>query len=202
VLPGHFLVFEELREAQPIMPAIAKRRAGSRALLFSCVAAALLLFTGFAQSASAPDISFQDQAGNSQSLAAYRGKVAVANFWATWCLPCREEMPMLNKVAEKYGSTGVAFVAVSLDDSETRPKIPKFLAKKKITLPVWLGATPQTLKQLELGGILPATAILDRDGSIAFRIEGEASKKDITSRVDWLLSDRSGKQPKTLIKNY
>jgi hypothetical protein len=58
------------------------------------------------------------------------------------------------------------------------------------------------LKQFELGVIVPATLILDRDGTPEFRIEGEASKKDISSRLDWLLSERSSNPPKTLIKNY
>jgi hypothetical protein len=58
------------------------------------------------------------------------------------------------------------------------------------------------LKQFNLGEIVPATLILDRDGTPVFRIEGEASKKDISSRVEWLLSQRTAQQPKTLIKNY
>jgi hypothetical protein len=111
-------------------------------------------------------------------------------------------MPMLSKLALKYDEKDVAFLAASIDDTQTQSKIPHFLEKKKITLPVFTGATANTLKQFDLGEIVPATLILDRDGSPAFRIEGEASKKDISSRLDWLLSDRSGKQPKLLIKNY
>lgn len=109
---------------------------------------------------------------------------------------------MLSKLASKYDEKDVAFLAASIDDAQTQPKIGRFLAKKKITLTVFTGATPQTLKQFNLGEIVPATLILDRDGAPAFRIEGEASKKDISSRLDWLLSERSGKQPKVVIKNY
>lgn len=94
------------------------------------------------------------------------------------------------------------FLAASLDDLEAQRKIPHFVEKKKIKPPIFIGATPETLKQFNLGELIPATLILDRDGTPVFRIEGEASKKDISSRVDWLLSERSGKQPKTLIKNY
>jgi hypothetical protein len=95
----------------------------------------------------------------------------------------------------------VVFLAVSLDDAKSQPKIPRFLEKKKISLPVFTGATTATLTQFDLGGFLPATILVDRDGSPAFRILGEASKKDIASRVEWLLSDRSGKMPKVLQKN-
>jgi hypothetical protein len=77
-----------------------------------------------------------------------------------------------------------------------------FSGEKKITLALFTGATPERLNQFNLGQIIPATLILDRGGPPAFRIEGEASKKDIKFRVDWLLSERSGKQPKILIKNY
>jgi thiol-disulfide isomerase/thioredoxin len=150
----------------------------------------------------APDFTLTNLDGKTHSLAEYRGKIVVLNFWATWCLPCREEMPMLSKFAAKYGENDVVFLAASIDNAQTQTKIAHFLEKKKITLAVFTGATPETLKQFRLGEIVPATLILDRDGAPLFRIEGEASKKDISSRVDWLLSDRSGKQPKLLIKNY
>ena len=109
---------------------------------------------------------------------------------------------MLSKLAPRYAADGVVFLAASLDDAETQSKIPRFLEKKKITLEIYTGATPSTLKQLQLGEIIPATLILDRDGAPAFRVLGEASKKDISKRLEWLLSDRSGKSPKALIKNF
>jgi thiol-disulfide isomerase/thioredoxin len=165
---------------------------------------ASLAFWGAARThaAAAPDFTLTNLDGKPHSLAEYRGKIVVLNFWATWCLPCRDEMPMLSKVAPKYGEENVVILAASIDDAQTQPKIARFLEKKKIALAVFTGATPETLKQFSLGEIVPATLILDRDGAVAFRIEGEASKKDISSRLDWLLSDRSSKQPKILIKNY
>jgi len=109
---------------------------------------------------------------------------------------------MLSRLAAKYDEKDAAFLAASIDEPQTQPRIARFLEKKKITLAVFTGATAETLKQFELGEIVPATLILDRDGAVTFRIEGEASKKDISSRLDWLLSERSSKQPKILIKNY
>lgn len=175
------------------------------ASLLLCVASLVLLgFYGaaWAPAAAAPDFTLTNLDGKAHSLAEYRGKIVVLNFWATWCLPCRDEMPMLSKLAAKYNEKDVAFLAASIDDAKTQPKIARFLDKKKITLAVFTGATPETLRQFELGEIVPATLILDRDGTSAFRVEGEASKKDISSRLDWLLSRRTGKQPKVLIKNY
>jgi thiol-disulfide isomerase/thioredoxin len=147
------------------------------------------------------ELKLTDLQGAVHSLAEFRGKIVVLNFWATWCFPCREEMPMLNKLALRYSEKDVVILAASLDDVELQTKIPRFLEKKKVTLSIYTGATPATLKALNLGDSIPATLILDRDGSAAFRILGEASRNDITKRLDWLLSDRSGKEPKPLQRN-
>jgi thiol-disulfide isomerase/thioredoxin len=167
----------------------------SSALLAVCAVA-------HTQATLRPDLTLTSLEGKAHSLAEYSGRIVVLNFWATWCLPCRDEMPMLSKLAPKYAEQNVAFLAASIDDPQTQPKIARFLEKKKVTLAVFTGATPEILKQFNLGEIVPATLILDRDGTPTFRIEGEASRKDISSRLDWLLSERSGKQPKILIKNY
>jgi thiol-disulfide isomerase/thioredoxin len=179
------------------------KRPGALVLLCVGLVAPLAFWDApWLQAAAAPDFTLTNLDGTAHSLAEYRGKIVVLNFWATWCLPCREEMPMLSKLAPKYDPKDVAFLAASIDDAQTQPRIARFLEKKKIALAVFTGATPETLRQFDLGEIVPATLILDRDGALAFRIEGEASKKDISSRVDWLLSQRTTKQPKVLIKNY
>ena len=168
------------------------------------VAATVVVFWGatWMRAAATPDITLTNLDGRAHSLAEYSGKVVVLNFWATWCLPCREELPMLSKLAPRYGEKDVVFLAASLDDAQTRSKIPHFLQKKKITLAVFTGVTSEVLKEFQLGEIIPATLILDRGGTPVFRIEGEASKKDISARVEWLLSERTEKQQKILIKNY
>jgi thiol-disulfide isomerase/thioredoxin len=150
-----------------------------------------------------PELTLKDQTGVAQTLADYRGKIVVLNFWATWCGPCREELPRLDELAREYASKDVVFVAASIDDAETQSKIASFLDKKKIsTIPVWIGASPATLKLFQLGEMVPATIILDQNGDTIVRIMGEASRKDITSRLDWLLNGRTGKPPKSLLKNF
>ena len=99
----------------------------------------------------------------------YRGKFVVLNFWATWCVPCREEMPMLVEVEKEYAPRNVVFIAASLDDRQSRPKIPEFIDKKKVGFTVLTGASTMDLDDLKLGQALPATAFLDRDGRIVFR---------------------------------
>jgi hypothetical protein len=111
-------------------------------------------------------------------------------------------MPILSKFSEELASQNAVFPAVSLDDAKSQCKIPRFLDKKKITLLVCTGASPDTLRHFQLGEILPATIFVGRDGWPAFRIMGQASKKDISSRENWLLSDRFSKSPKPLLNNF
>lgn len=154
------------------------------------------------QAAAAPmQGQFTARDGSVHTLAELRGHPAVVNFWATWCGPCREEMPRLQKLADSYGGRGVRFVAVSLDAPETQGKIDAVVLKRGLRLPVWTGATDSTLSALELGVLVPATLILDEKGEIIGRIEGEAREKDVSSRLDWLLNGRAGKPPKPVQKN-
>ena len=123
-----------------------------------------------------------------------RGKIVVLNFWATWCVPCRAEMPMLVEAEKEYAPRGVVFVAVSLDDRQTRPKIPDFVGEFKIGFPVWVGGSTMDLEDLKLGQALPATAFLDREGRIAARVLGQVPKNELYERLDWLTgrSQRNG----------
>src|SRR6266567_8042872 len=81
-----------------------------------------LVFPAIAKDSRPVDLPFKDMKGQKVHLRDYRGKVVVLNFWATWCVPCREEMPMFVEMEKEYGPRGVVFVAASLDDRESRPK--------------------------------------------------------------------------------
>jgi Thiol-disulfide isomerase and thioredoxins len=83
------------------------------AILATCAAAN-------AQAPATAKFTFADLTGRSHSLGEYQGKVVVLNFWATWCFPCREEMPMLNKLAPELAERDVIFLAVALDDEPSR----------------------------------------------------------------------------------
>ena len=146
-----------------------------------------------------PDLKFQDLHGNAHKLSSLQGSVAVVNFWATWCGPCREEMPRLSKLAKAYAARNVKFVAVSADEEKDRGKIAPLLQRDGIDLEVWTGADIGTLDRLKLGEGLPATIVLDRDGTAIGRIEGEAHEEDVAGYLDWLLSDRKAPAPAALI---
>ena len=162
-------------------------------LLLSCITLPL--------AAQVRQAEFRSLDGSTHSLDELRGHAAVVNFWATWCGPCKEEMPRLQKLADAYAARGVRFVAISLDAPEMQEKIQSVAAKRGLRIPVWNGATDRTLASLDLGVLVPATLVLDESGAIIGRIEGEAREKDVESRLDWLLGGRQGKQPKMVQKN-
>lgn len=174
-------------------------RLGRHAVL--CGGACILVAGVHAAEPTEATLQFHSADGANHTLSELRGHTAVVNFWATWCGPCREEMPRLQKLADAYQGRGVQFVAVSLDAADTQAKIPQVVAKRNLRIPVWTGADENTLKALDLGELVPATLILDDRGEVIGRIEGEASDKDIRSRLDWLLNGRTGKQPKPVQKN-
>ena len=147
------------------------------------------------------DLPLKDMNGQKVHLRDYRGKVVVLNFWATWCVPCREEMPMFVAMEKEYAPRGVVFVAASLDDRETRPKIPDFIAKFNIGFRVLTGASTMDLDDLKLGQGLPATAFLDREGRIIARILGQARPGEVKERLEWLTGDKSGPTPEALVKH-
>ncbi len=128
-------------------------------------------------------------------LAEQRGKIVVLNFWATWCQPCLQEMPLLEAIHEQYASRGVEVIGASADDASTRGRIPEFTRRVGVRFPIWEGATTADMHALGLPESLPGTALIDRDGSVAFRIHGIVKKKDLKDRIDWLLSDRAKPPP-------
>jgi len=155
-----------------------------------------------AQAKPLPDLKFKDLAGNPQRLDSLRGSITVVSFWATWCTPCREELPRLSKLSQQLADKDVHFVAISIDEPKDRAKIEPFLEKNNVSLKVWVGGDDGMLGRLGLGNIVPGTLILDKDGAAVGRIMGEARDADITGYVDWLQHDRQGPPPPSLIKRY
>jgi len=161
---------------------------------------ALLLSIALVSFAAGPvGLTMKDMKGQRARLQDYRGKIVVLNFWATWCVPCAKEMPIFVETAKDYGQRGVVFVAVSLDDRSTRPKIPDFIEKFQIDFPVWQGASTMDLADLKLGQGLPATAFVDRDGKIVARVLGQIPKDLLKERLDWLIGDRKGPAPDPVV---
>jgi thiol-disulfide isomerase/thioredoxin len=159
-----------------------------------------------AEAKRAPNLEFKSLTGQTQKVADLRGSVTVINFWATWCGPCMEELPLLSRLSQDYAGRKVRFVAISADEApdnpKTRAKIDQFLSHQKLTMEVWLGADLDMLDRLNLGNILPATVILDEQGEVIARVMGEAHEDDVKAPLDWLLNGRTGAAPPAVTKRY
>lgn len=147
------------------------------------------------------DLSLMDLHGGRVHLRDYRGKIVVLNFWATWCMPCNVEMPMLVAAEKEYRARGIVFIAASLDDRKTASAIPGFLSRYDVRFPVWTGATADDLGKLRMGEAVPATAFLDRDGVIVTRVSGQIRDLELKERLEWLLSDRIGPAPQAFVSH-
>ncbi len=148
---------------------------------------------------SKAELSLKDLNGKRARLRDYQGKIVVLNFWATWCVPCNTEMPMLVEAEKKYASRGVVFIGASLDDDKTKGLVPAFLQKYNVAFSIWMGASGDDLDRLKMGPAVPATAFLDQEGHIVARVEGQLHPGELEERLDWLLGGKTGTAPQALV---
>jgi thiol-disulfide isomerase/thioredoxin len=132
--------------------------------------------TGFAVHDSPkplPEIQFENDQGEGMSLADFRGKVVLLNFWATWCAPCRREMPTLDRLQAELGGPDFQVVALSLD-RKGLPIVQEFYKELGLeTLPIYVDESGKAQRALSVLG-LPTTLLLDRDGNEIGRLLGPA----------------------------
>src|ERR1700730_18240908 len=151
---------------------------------------------------AAAQLSLRDTQGNTQDISRYRGKVVVLNFWATWCVPCQHEMPLLAEMQTKYEEKGVIVLGASVDDEKSQPLIQPFAEKNKIPFPLLVGATTDQMQQLQLGEAIPATAFFDADDKLVARVLGELNKSDLQHRLEWMLGKHHGEGPPALVNEF
>lgn len=140
-----------------------------------------------AQARPAPlDHTMKDMNGQDVSLASYRGKVVFLNFWATWCGPCKLEIPHFVELQEQYGDEGVAFLGLSVDD--TVEQLRPFAEQYKINYPVLMGIENEAVQEA-FGPIwgIPITFIIDRQGNICRKHQGIATKDQFERVIQALL---------------
>lgn len=128
--------------------------------------------------------TFPDPDGTPQPLTRWRGQLLVLNFWATWCPPCVEEMPVLQAVRTAYRSKGVEIVGIAIDNAE---KVRSFRDKMSLTLPLLVaGAGGADLGRLlgNLSGALPYTALIDRSGQVVQRKLGQIHAPELRAWLD------------------
>lgn len=119
----------------------------------------------------APDFSLLDLDGNKVALSDYKGKVVFVNFWATWCGPCRGEIPEFVELIKNYGDDDFAILGISVDNDKDYDKLPGFVKQYSINYPVLL-AEPKVVASY--GGIegIPTTFVIDRQGRALGKIVG------------------------------
>jgi thiol-disulfide isomerase/thioredoxin len=167
---------------------LALRRAAAAALVFLSGAGAILAADA---SRLAGDV---DAKGLAAAVAKDRGKVVVVNFWATWCVPCREEFPDIVRLEKAYRARGVAVVGVSIDLSKDLPKVEKFLATNKPDFPNYVkhagGDDQEFIDAVDpkWGGELPFTVVYGRDGKKAKSLSGKQSYAQFENAVAELLN--------------
>jgi thiol-disulfide isomerase/thioredoxin len=150
----------------------------------------------------APELLWHDMHGTPQNLTSYKGKIIVLNFWATWCVPCKHEMPLLAEMQKKYEDKGVVVLGASVDDEKSQQLVQPFAEKNNILFPVLLGANTDQMQKLQLGEAIPATAFFDTDGNLVARVLGELEKSDLEKRLDWMLGKHHGKAPPIFMNKF
>ena len=137
-----------------------------RSLLSAVLAcAAVLPAAAVAPASMAPDFTLRTMGGPNLRLQEQRGQVVLVNFWATWCGPCRKEMPHLNRLYEKYRGSGFTLLGVNVDD-DARNAV-ELAGKLGVKFPVLLDTDKKASKLYDLSA-MPATVLIDRDGRVRY----------------------------------
>jgi peroxiredoxin len=148
------------------MPLIARLLPAARGLaLAALVASGAAAGAGVTPSAGAPDFTLPRLNGANLRLQEQRGQVVMVNFWATWCGPCRAEMPHLSRLYEKYRASGFTILAVNID--EDPHKAASLASQLGMRFPVLLDTDKKVSRLYDLG-TMPSTVLIDREGRVRY----------------------------------
>jgi peroxiredoxin len=157
-----------------------------------CLALALaaIALSAFGQSSTgqqttAPNFELKDLKGQTVRLSDYKGKVVLLNFWATWCAPCRAEMPDLVKLQKEYQAKGLQVVGVTYPEY-TRAAVRQVARRLKLNYPILYGTRERAAKY-DVGEVLPTTIVIDREGKIHARLLGILEDVEFEQSVKPLL---------------
>lgn len=155
-----------------------------RAIVFATLLILLpAVVTG--QSNEAPIVALKDLRGRTVRISDYRGKVVLLNFWATWCPPCRAEMPDLVRLQRQFRRQGLQVIGITYPPTELRA-VRQFIRSIGVNYPILLGAE-ETKAMFDTGETLPFTVVIDREGKIRDKIEGILLPEEFEQKVKPLL---------------
>lgn len=138
--------------------------------------------------ASVLNLILLDANGGKQSVAQWRGKVLAVNFWATWCAPCREEMPEFSRINEEYAAKGVQFIGIGID---TVDNLRKFNQEMRVSYPLLIGENDAMQASAAVGNklmALPFTAVLSRKGTVSQVKLGKMGARELKEALERALA--------------
>jgi peroxiredoxin len=139
-------------------------------------------------SGPAPSFTLTTLSGQPDGLSQYKGQVVMVNFWATWCGPCQQEMPLLDQMYKKYKPAGFTLIGVNVDKES--PAVKELLARKPVSFPVLLDPANQVSKAYHVDE-MPSSVIIDRKGQIRYIHRGykPGDENDYQDRIRQLIRE-------------
>ena len=137
------------------------------------------------QAVKAPQFHLRDVNGRTVRLSAYQGKVVLINFWATWCPPCRAEMPDLIRLQREHAKNGLQIIGITYPP-ERKARVRRFAKQLKVNYPIVLG-THELKAQFSSDETLPLTIVIDRDGKVTDIIGGILLREEFDEKIKPLL---------------
>ena len=137
---------------------------------------------------AAPDFALRSLDGKNRRLSELRGEVVMINFWATWCGPCREEMPLLDRIYQQYAPVGFQILGVNVDDAGSRAA--EMAQTLGVSFPVLFDETKSVSKLYDIGA-MPMTVLIARDGTVRYLHKGyqRGVERDYIDQIRELLKD-------------
>ncbi len=139
-------------------------------------------------SGNAPDFTLKSRSGENIRLSDLRGQVVMLNFWASWCGPCRQEMPILEQLHKRYGKLGFTVVGVNVEQDTS--KAIAYLRDIKVSFPILYDNTSKVSKLYNVNA-MPTTVMIDRNGKMRFKHEGykPGYEKDYKKQIKQLIRE-------------
>jgi peroxiredoxin len=154
-------------------------------IVFAAIVMSVSPASGLGQQGKAPQFELKDVNGRTVRLGDYQGKVVLINFWATWCPPCRAEMPDLVRLQREHAKEGLQIIGITYPP-EQKDRVRRFARSLKVNYPIILG-TRELKARFSSDETLPLTVVIDRDGKVSEIISGILLREEFDEKIKPLL---------------